>query len=68
MTFLRSQVSGFRRLLGFLILCGLDTHMVSLIIDEMLTVFCPGFKTLSYLEDGEWIDEFLEIVRRGQHL
>jgi len=35
------------------------------VLDGMLTVFCPQFGTITYLENGEWKDGFLEIVRMG---
>jgi len=34
------------------------------VLDGMLTVFCPKFGTITYLEDGEWKDGYLEIARR----
>jgi len=34
------------------------------VLDGMLTVLCPKFGTITYLEEGEWKDGFLEIVRR----
>jgi len=40
---------------------GRDYHLT--ILDGMLTVFCPQFGTITYLEDGEWKDGYLDIVR-----
>jgi len=34
------------------------------VLDGMLTVFCPKFGTITYLEEGEWKEGFLEILRR----
>jgi len=34
------------------------------VLDGMLTIFCPEFGTITYLEDGEWKDGYLDIVRR----
>jgi len=35
------------------------------VLDGMLTVFCPKFGTITYLEEGEWKEGFLEILRRA---
>jgi len=34
------------------------------VLDGMLTLLCPKFGTITYLEEGEWKDGFLEIIRR----